>query len=226
MPVVLVGHSIGGLTTRLYVGEHPGDVSGVVLLDPTVTAFARMFDDEEFRPRWDDDQRRSGGPGHGVARHPPRDPPPRPRRLRLPGDLERRSRGPMGRRAERPRRSHVRWPRPNRSRRRAQHPRGRASTDHRCDSTDTRCVDLISDHDAGDAPQSTITVAAPPTTAALRVVGEMDHPGVEVRALVQMNRCRRTGRPGARCARCRGPAVAGYCARAWSVRAAQPTAPR
>jgi len=53
MPVLLVGHSIGGLTTGLYVGEHPGDVSGVVLLDPTVAAFARMFDNEEFRPRWD-----------------------------------------------------------------------------------------------------------------------------------------------------------------------------
>lgn len=53
MPVVLVGHSIGGLTTRLYVGEHPDDVSGVVLLDPTVAAFARMFDSKEFRPRWD-----------------------------------------------------------------------------------------------------------------------------------------------------------------------------
>jgi len=53
MPVVLVGHSIGGLTTRLYVGEHPGDVSGVLLLDPTVAAFARMYDDQEFRPRWD-----------------------------------------------------------------------------------------------------------------------------------------------------------------------------
>ncbi|TRW47098.1 alpha/beta fold hydrolase [Georgenia yuyongxinii] len=52
-PVVLVGHSIAGLTTRLYVGEHPGDVAGVVLFDPTVASFARMFDDEEFRPGWD-----------------------------------------------------------------------------------------------------------------------------------------------------------------------------
>ena len=52
-PVMLVGHSIGGLTTRLFVGEHPADVAGVVLLDPTVASFARMFDDEEFRPGWD-----------------------------------------------------------------------------------------------------------------------------------------------------------------------------
>jgi pimeloyl-ACP methyl ester carboxylesterase len=53
LPVVLVGHSIGGLTSRVYVGEHADDVSGVVLLDPTVASFARRFDDKEFRPRWD-----------------------------------------------------------------------------------------------------------------------------------------------------------------------------
>jgi len=53
LPVILVGHSIAGLTTRLYVGEHPADVAGVVLFDPTVASFARMFDDAEFRPEWD-----------------------------------------------------------------------------------------------------------------------------------------------------------------------------
>jgi pimeloyl-ACP methyl ester carboxylesterase len=52
-PVILVGHSVAGLTSRLYVGQHPGDVAGVVLLDPTVASFARMFDDTEFRPAWD-----------------------------------------------------------------------------------------------------------------------------------------------------------------------------
>jgi pimeloyl-ACP methyl ester carboxylesterase len=52
-PVILVGHSIGGLTTRLFVGQHPADVSGVVLFDPTVASFARMFDQKEFRPAWD-----------------------------------------------------------------------------------------------------------------------------------------------------------------------------
>ncbi len=52
-PVILVGHSIAGLTIRLYVGEHPDDVAGVVLFDPTVTSFARKFDDREFRPEWD-----------------------------------------------------------------------------------------------------------------------------------------------------------------------------
>ena len=52
-PVILVGHSVAGLTTRLYVGEHPADVAGVVLFDPTVASFARMFDEKEFRPDWD-----------------------------------------------------------------------------------------------------------------------------------------------------------------------------
>ncbi len=52
-PAMLVGHSIAGLTTRLYVGEHPADVAGVVLFDPTVASFARRFDDKEFRPGWD-----------------------------------------------------------------------------------------------------------------------------------------------------------------------------
>ena len=52
-PVILVGHSVAGLTTRLYVGQHPADVAGVVLLDPTVASFARRFDDKEFRPAWD-----------------------------------------------------------------------------------------------------------------------------------------------------------------------------
>lgn len=53
LPVILIGHSIAGLTTRLYVGEHPADVAGVVLFDPTVASFARMYDKEEFRPEWD-----------------------------------------------------------------------------------------------------------------------------------------------------------------------------
>ncbi len=52
-PVMLVGHSIAGLTIRLYVGDHPTDVSGVVLFDPTVPSFARTYDEAEFRPGWD-----------------------------------------------------------------------------------------------------------------------------------------------------------------------------
>jgi len=52
-PVVLVGHSIGGLTVRVFVGQHPQDVSGVVLFDPTVPSFARLFDKQNFQPEWD-----------------------------------------------------------------------------------------------------------------------------------------------------------------------------
>jgi pimeloyl-ACP methyl ester carboxylesterase len=52
-PVLLVAHSIGGLTARLFVGQHPQAVSGVVLFDPTVPSFSRMFDEKEFRPGWD-----------------------------------------------------------------------------------------------------------------------------------------------------------------------------
>jgi len=49
---------------------------------------------------------------------------------------------------------------------------------------------------------------APPTGVPLRISG---------------NRRRRTRRPGAGCARFRGPGVAGRGGRAWSARAAQPT---
>jgi pimeloyl-ACP methyl ester carboxylesterase len=34
-PYVLVGHSIGGLLVRLYMQQHPSDVIGLVLVDPT-----------------------------------------------------------------------------------------------------------------------------------------------------------------------------------------------
>ena len=36
-PYLLVGHSFGGLDMRLYASEHPHDVVGMVLLDPTPT---------------------------------------------------------------------------------------------------------------------------------------------------------------------------------------------
>jgi pimeloyl-ACP methyl ester carboxylesterase len=52
-PYVLVGHSIAGLTIRLFVGQHPDDVAGVVLFDPTVSSFAWRFDMKEFQPAWD-----------------------------------------------------------------------------------------------------------------------------------------------------------------------------
>jgi pimeloyl-ACP methyl ester carboxylesterase len=52
-PVILVGHSIAGLTVRLFVGQHPDDVSGVVLFDPTVSSFAYRYSLKEFQPSWD-----------------------------------------------------------------------------------------------------------------------------------------------------------------------------
>lgn len=36
-PVVLVGHSFGGLLVRLFAAEHPDDVAGLVLVDPALT---------------------------------------------------------------------------------------------------------------------------------------------------------------------------------------------
>ncbi|MFN8379181.1 MAG: alpha/beta hydrolase [Anaerolineae bacterium] len=36
-PYILVGHSNGGLRVRLYAAEYPGEVVGIVLVDPTMT---------------------------------------------------------------------------------------------------------------------------------------------------------------------------------------------
>lgn len=38
-PLVLVGHSIGGLLARLYASTYPGDVAGMVLVDATPEAY-------------------------------------------------------------------------------------------------------------------------------------------------------------------------------------------
>jgi pimeloyl-ACP methyl ester carboxylesterase len=35
-PYVLVGHSYGGLVTRLYASRHPNDVAGLVLIEPAI----------------------------------------------------------------------------------------------------------------------------------------------------------------------------------------------
>jgi pimeloyl-ACP methyl ester carboxylesterase len=44
-PVVLVGHSAGGLYVQMYATDHPDAVAGVVLVDPTAR--------DEFRMVWD-----------------------------------------------------------------------------------------------------------------------------------------------------------------------------
>ncbi|UCF66544.1 MAG: alpha/beta fold hydrolase [Acidobacteriota bacterium] len=38
-PYVLVGHSFGGLIVRLFAGQHPAEVAGLVLIDPTPLDF-------------------------------------------------------------------------------------------------------------------------------------------------------------------------------------------
>jgi len=40
-PYILVGHSLGGLNVQVYAGRHPGEVAGMVLLDPPPLRFIR-----------------------------------------------------------------------------------------------------------------------------------------------------------------------------------------
>ncbi len=40
-PYLLVGHSFGGLNMRLFAADHPTDVSGLLLVDPTPTTFLK-----------------------------------------------------------------------------------------------------------------------------------------------------------------------------------------
>jgi pimeloyl-ACP methyl ester carboxylesterase len=47
-PYVLVGHSIGGAIARLYAGEYPEDVSGLVLVDYTPYEARNALTDEEW----------------------------------------------------------------------------------------------------------------------------------------------------------------------------------
>jgi pimeloyl-ACP methyl ester carboxylesterase len=38
-PYVLVGHSFGGISARLFASDYPAEVAGIVLVDPTPTTF-------------------------------------------------------------------------------------------------------------------------------------------------------------------------------------------
>ncbi|HEY8287752.1 MAG TPA: alpha/beta fold hydrolase, partial [Acetobacteraceae bacterium] len=42
-PLVLVGHSLGSNIVRRYAGAHPGDVAGMVLVDPPAQDLARFL---------------------------------------------------------------------------------------------------------------------------------------------------------------------------------------
>jgi pimeloyl-ACP methyl ester carboxylesterase len=47
-PYVLVGHSLGALTVQVFASEHPGDVAGIVLLDPPPLSFIQRRDYAEL----------------------------------------------------------------------------------------------------------------------------------------------------------------------------------
>jgi pimeloyl-ACP methyl ester carboxylesterase len=47
-PYVLVGHSLGGLTARLFAGSYPDEVAGVVLIDPRDVTQEGIYTAEEL----------------------------------------------------------------------------------------------------------------------------------------------------------------------------------
>lgn len=49
-PYIVVGHSLGGLTVRVFAGEHPDDVSGVVLVDSMSPPISTTRADEILTP--------------------------------------------------------------------------------------------------------------------------------------------------------------------------------
>ncbi|MHA4742014.1 alpha/beta fold hydrolase [Dyadobacter sp. MSC1_007] len=59
--MVLVGHSLGGFYNHVYAARHPGQVKGIVMLDPRIPsfedmAFARNYfkalDRKDFEPEY------------------------------------------------------------------------------------------------------------------------------------------------------------------------------
>jgi pimeloyl-ACP methyl ester carboxylesterase len=73
-PLVLVGHSVGGIVARMYADEYGADVAGIVLVDPThestvlyntrVARWARIR--ELATGRTVPEPRREGKPGEGY----------------------------------------------------------------------------------------------------------------------------------------------------------------
>jgi pimeloyl-ACP methyl ester carboxylesterase len=50
-PYVIVGHSLGGFVAQLYAARYPGDVAGIVLVDPSLPGF---YIRAESLPEWKD----------------------------------------------------------------------------------------------------------------------------------------------------------------------------
>jgi pimeloyl-ACP methyl ester carboxylesterase len=50
-PYVIVGHSLGGFVAQLYAARHPGDIAGIVLVDPSLAGF---YIRAESLPEWKD----------------------------------------------------------------------------------------------------------------------------------------------------------------------------
>jgi pimeloyl-ACP methyl ester carboxylesterase len=48
-PYILVGHSYAGLITRLYAGEYPGDVAGIVFVDAFAPEWQTAFTPEQWQ---------------------------------------------------------------------------------------------------------------------------------------------------------------------------------
>ena len=48
-PYILVGHSLGGLITRYYSSLYPGEVAGLLLLDPAPEAFWDAMSEQELQ---------------------------------------------------------------------------------------------------------------------------------------------------------------------------------
>lgn len=48
-PYILVGHSLGGLIIRYFAGNYPGEVKGLLLLDPAPESYWHSMSEEELK---------------------------------------------------------------------------------------------------------------------------------------------------------------------------------